>query len=229
MPEFDIVLLDLDDTVFDFKKAEKYALFSTAKDFGVNCSEQDYIKYSEINSKVWQELEKGLIDRKSMRLKRFSLWFEYMNVNLSEIDFNNRYIENLSNCGFLIDGAEDFLKKLSSFCDVYAVTNGLEDTQLNRLKLSGINRYLKGAFISQVVGFNKPHKEFFDYCFEKIGVQDKSRYIILGDSLSSDMQGGRNAGIATCLFSRAEKQINNPLCDFVVSDYNEFFYVLNKD
>lgn len=224
--EFPIVLVDADDTIFDFKKAEYHAFKKTLNFFGEDCGDDDVELYSKINLKHWNELEKGLIDRETLKTHRFEEWFDLMGFNLDSEAFNAMYAPSLGDFSFLIDGAEEFLKKLSEICDVYIVTNGLTVTQTKRFDQSSIKTYIKKIYISESIGYSKPRKEFFDFCMGDIGVSDRSRYIILGDSLTSDMQGGRNAGIKTCRFCNDGKISHSSLCDYEITDYNEFFEIL---
>lgn len=225
-PRFPIVLVDADDTIFDFRKAEYHALKKTLNYFGEDCSDEEVELYSQINSNHWKNLEKGLIDRETLKTHRFKEWFSMMGFSLDAKAFNAFYAPSLGDFSFLIEGADAFLQKLSDVCSVYIVTNGLTVTQTKRFNQSTIKPYIKEIYISESIGFSKPRKEFFDFCIKDIGEYDKSKYIILGDSLTSDMQGGRNAGIKTCRFCRNTKVSENPLCDYQISDYNEFFDIL---
>lgn len=226
-PKYPIVLLDADETVFDFKKAERSALILALSTFGRSCSEENIQQYSDINLKCWKMLESGEITRDELQVLRFEKWFKLMNIGLEPSKFNEVYVSSLGKFGYLLDGAEEFLKKLSTACDVYIVTNGLLAAQLNRFAHSPIKPYIKKIYISEAIGYSKPQKEYFEYCFTDIGESDKSRYIIIGDSLTSDMQGGRNAGIATCHFLGKSEPTHSDLCDYEISDYNDFFDILD--
>jgi len=225
-PRFEIVLVDADETIFDFRKAEYVAFKKTLNHFGEDCTDEDVNVYSNINLKHWKELEKGNIDRETLKVNRFKEWFDYMGLNLNPKAFNDFYAPALGDFGFLIDGAEEFIKKLSTICDVYIVTNGLVASQTSRFNLSTIKPYIQKLYISEAIGYSKPKKEFFDYCINDIGEHDRSKYIVLGDSLTSDMQGGRNAGLATCRFSRDGEVSKSPLCDYEITDYSDFFKIL---
>lgn len=227
-PKYPIVLVDADETVFDFKKAERCALKYALNTFGKDCSRENISLYSDINLKCWKMLEAGAITREQLQILRFKEWFEPMNIDLDPAKFNEVYVSSLAKFGFLLDGAEEFLKKLSSVCDVYIVTNGLLVAQLGRFAHSPVKPYIKKIYISEALGYSKPQKEYFDYCFNDIGEKDKSKYIILGDSLTSDMQGGRNAGIATCHFLGKAKLTGSDLCDYEISDYDSFFEILKS-
>ena len=225
-PKFEIVLVDADDTIFDFRKAEYHAFKKTLNNFGKDCSDEEVALYSQINLKHWKELEKGAINREELKVHRFEEWFSLMGFYLDAKAFNDMYAPSLGDFCFLIDGAEEFLRNLSGICDVYIVTNGLTVTQTKRFESSTIKTYIKKLYISEAIGYSKPRKEFFDFCINDIGESDRSKYIVLGDSLSSDMQGGRNANITTCHFSRDGDISGSPLCDCEITDYDSFFEIL---
>ena len=128
----------------------------------------------------------------------------------------------------MLPGATDFVKKLHEEYDVkiYLSTNGLTVPQTGRYRRSGIDRYVDGIYISEQIGASKPSKEYFDFIFADLGVTDKSRVIILGDSLTSDMQGGRNAGITTCRYLREGTPDGSPLCDYEITEYDQFFDII---
>lgn len=160
-PKYEIVLIDADDTIFDFKKAEFSAFKKTLNTFGKDCTNAEVELYSQINSKHWKELEKGNIDRETLKYSRFEEWFSLMSLNLDSKAFNDAYTESLGHFGILIEGAEAFLKKLSSICDVYIVTNGLLKSQTGRFENSSIKQYVRKIYISEAIGYSKPAKEFF--------------------------------------------------------------------
>lgn len=223
---FEYVLLDADETIFDFKKAEKLAVLSTAESFSLRLSENDTEVYSQINMSFWKLLELGKVTRDKLKVLRFEKLFEHLGTSdINPQEFAKIYEDNLSENGILYDGALEFVRKLSEVSKVYIVTNGLKKCQHGRMDSSPIREFISGIFISEEIGYTKPDKRFFDAIFDTLGICDKSKVIIIGDSLSSDMQGGRNAGITTCRYSVSEQYEVNPLCDYTFSDYNEFFYI----
>lgn len=86
---------------------------------------------------------------------------------------------------------------------LYLASNGVADTQYSRLESAGISHFFQEIFISGRHGFHKPEKGYFDYCFARIPDFDPAMAMIVGDSLTSDILGGRNAGLRTCWFNRA--------------------------
>lgn len=227
---YDIVLLDADETVYDFKLAEKTAVSRTLSAFGIEPDERTIGIYSASNLWCWKALERGEITRGELKPLRFRMLFERIGAAPADFDaVNAMYEEELSHCGFMLPGATAFVKKLHEAYDVriYLATNGLTVPQTGRYVRSGIDRYVDGIYISEQVGASKPDRAYFDYIFADLGVTDRSRTIILGDSLTSDMQGGRNAGIATCCYLRGAQPTGSELCDYEISDYDAFFEILD--
>ena len=227
---YDIVLLDADETVYDFRLAEKTAVSHTLHTFGVEPTDEVIGIYSEGNLWCWKALERGDISREELKPLRFRMLFE--KIGAAPVDYaavNAMYESELSHCGFMLPGATEFVKKLHEEYDVriYMATNGLTVPQTGRFVRSGIDRYVDGIYISEQVGASKPDPAYFDYIFRDLGVTDRSRTIILGDSLTSDMRGGRNAGITTCCYLRDGQPIGSPLCDFEITEYDEFFPILD--
>lgn len=224
---FDIVLLDADETVFDFKKAEAHSLKGVMEHFGVEFNDDRLKLYSEINLSLWKQLEKKEVTRDRLKTLRFERFFSAIGVEGLDYDeINLRYLNNLSNSTFLLDGAKEFVEELHKYAKIYIATNGLTIAQTGRLSQSAIRDYVDGMFISEQIGYAKPDKAYFDYILDSIGCTDKSRVIILGDSLTSDMLGGRNAGITTCLYNSSGTIVESDLCDYQITDYGEFFDIL---
>ena len=224
---FEIVLLDADETIFDFIASEKNALLRTASEFGLSPDENDTKVYSTINLSLWKQLELGTVSREELTILRFEQWLEYLcEFNINPIEFNMVYEDNLSKAGILFPGAENFVNKLSDSTSVYIVTNGTAKCQHGRMNTSPVKNHISGMFISEEIGFAKPDKRFFDVVIDSIGITSLSEVIIVGDSLTSDMQGGRNAGITTCLYCPSANVQNNPLCDYIITDYNQLFEII---
>lgn len=224
---FDIVLLDADETVFDFKRAEAHSFKLMLESFGVEYSDERLALYSAINLSMWKALEKGEVSRERLKTLRFERFFSEIGVEgIDCVAVNDSYLTNLSNSTFMLPGAPEFVKELSDYCKIYLATNGLTKAQTGRFSQSAIKDYIDGVFISEQIGYAKPDKAYFDYIFNELGITDTSRIIMLGDSLTSDMQGGKNAGITTCRYSANGEIVDSDLCDYQISDYNQFFNIL---
>lgn len=200
--KYDILLFDSDDTLLDFKMSEFTALKEAMLGFGLPFSEKLAKLYSEANKVYWKAFEKGEIQKKEIYVGRFELFLNNAEIIFDAKKLATAYEEILKKQYFIIDGAKETCEELSKLYDMYIVSNGNILVQLPRLDGSGLRHYFKDVFVSELVGFQKPQKEFFDYIFNKIGVTDKSKVLIIGDSISSDILGGINAGIDTCLFSQ---------------------------
>lgn len=210
MTKYTTLLLDADETLLDFTAAECYAIRKTCEDFGIPFSETVRKTYSEINLSLWKQLEKGLCSREEIKLRRFVIFAEAMSVSADPSAMSEAYVKALSSCGILLSGAEALCKKLGEKYKLYIVTNGLAEVQKSRLALSGLLPFFSGCFISEESGSAKPKKEFFDFVFDRIEEKDKSKICIIGDSLSSDVAGGINAGIDSCHFCRDEVPEDDP-------------------
>lgn len=210
-----IVLLDLDDTLLDFHKAERIAIARTFVRLGIQPEEAIIRRYSEINAAQWERLEKGEISREQVLVGRFALLFEELGLNCSSREAKAAYENFLSQGHYFMPGAEALLEALRDRYRLFICSNGTAVVQEGRLKSAGIGPYFEKIFISEEIGFNKPSPEFFARCFENIPDFSRELTIIIGDSLSSDILGGINAGIRTCWFNPQGRPGRND----IVPDY----------
>lgn len=201
MKQYQTLLFDVDDTLLDFKAAESYALQELFKEHDVALTDDIKQFYQKMNQQLWASFEKGEIKREELLHTRFSTLFQKLGLTLNGIHLDNLYRQYLEQSAVLIDGAEQLLQKLVNYYDLYVVTNGVARTQIIRLNNSGLTTYFKDIFISEEIGYQKPKKEFFHRVFEKIPQITVDKTLIIGDSLTSDIQGGINAGIDTCWFN----------------------------
>ena len=151
-------------------------------------------------------LERGELTRPQVLVRRFDCLFETLGIDGDSAATQAIYNHNLSIGHYFIPGAVELLENLSKDYKLYMVTNGNESVQVPRLKSAEIEHFFEDIFISQRIGFDKPRIEFFERCFEKIPAYKKDELIIIGDSLTSDIKGGINAGIHTCWFNPHGKQ-----------------------
>ena len=215
------VFLDLDDTLLDFHRSEREAISMTLSSLGVTPTEAVRQRYSEINRYVWQQLELGTMTREQILVRRFELLFEEMGLQIDGMEARRRYERNLGGSYFYIDGAEALLDELSKKYDLYLMSNGTAAVQDRRIAASGIAKYFKGLFISEKVGYNKPAIEFFEKCFAEIPDFRKEESIIIGDSLSSDIKGGINAGIPTCHYNPKGETSDKITPDYTIKALEE--------
>ena len=216
------IFIDLDDTILDFKKAESVALRRSLEIFGITADDKTVSVYSAINDKMWKRLERGENTLEEILVMRFKELFEYLGVKKDPEKMNETYKKNLSVGHYFMPDAQELLKKLQGH-RLFIVSNGTTAVQKGRIKSAGIEKYFEKIFLSQDVGFDKPDKRFFDICFKEIEGFNKRDAIILGDSLTSDIQGGKNAGIRTCWYNPHKKQGE---ADYIISSLLEFLDVI---
>ena len=195
------VLLDLDDTLFDFHRAEAEAIRHTLKEIGIDPTDETVALYSRINRSCWAKLETGEYTREEVLHRRFDMLFDTLGVNGDSHETQTMYEYRLSLGAYYLDGAEELLNKLHGHYRLYLATNGIVNVQARRIKDSGIGKYLDGIFVSERIGYNKPDKRFFDCAFSEIPDFRHEQTVIIGDTLTSDILGGINAGIKTVYFN----------------------------
>lgn len=195
------ILFDLDDTLLDFQMAERTAISTTLRKMDIEPSEAIVAAYSRINAGQWLLLEKGETTREQLLTDRFRLLYEWLHVERSAEQTKALYEQQLSQQAMLIPGSLELLETLSTQYDLYIVSNGTAVVQDSRLALSGLSRFFRNIFISQRIGVDKPNKTFFDRCFASIPNFRQEETIIVGDSLTSDIFGGWQAGIHTCWYN----------------------------
>ena len=223
------VLLDLDDTILDFHKAEANAVSKTLLQLGIEPRESTVQRYSQINAGRWELLEQGLITREEVLTSRFEMLFAELGVERSGTEAQKIYEELLGKGHWFMPGAEELLEALYGKYPLYIVSNGNLSVQEGRIASSGIAKYFGEIFISQQIGFDKPRKEFFDACFARIPGFDRERSIIVGDSLSSDIRGGINAGIKTCWYNPRGKAAREDIRpDYSIAELNELPGLLSE-
>lgn len=223
------LLIDADDTILDFNRSEYEAVVKLAKDYSLGDGHAIALEFKRINRRMWDMFETGQITREQIFYTRFYELFDEFGIKGKDVtEIGDAYRENVARSTCVIRGAKACLKRLSEEHDLYCVTNGVTRTQKMRLKNTRLDKYFLKLFISQEIGLQKPNRDFFDYVLSDIGKTDKEDVYIVGDSLSSDIQGGINAGIKTILFNRENKKITDVVPDYEVKNYRELERLIGK-
>lgn len=197
------LLWDIDGTVLNFHASEAYAIRKLFMEYNLcACTDEMLRKYSKINEKYWKMVERNELSKSEILVGRFREFFAGIGVDESIAkEFNEKYQVVLGDYVEFVDKAEEILFYQKGRYILAAVTNGTRVAQERRLRLSGLDKVFDAIFISEVVGFEKPSKAYFDYVFENLGITNKKEVLIIGDSLTSDMMGGSLAEIDTCWFN----------------------------
>ena len=222
------LFLDMDDTILDFKKAEAVAIRKTLADFGVEPTPETCQRYSQINDWHWKALERKEITREQVLTGRFEVLFGELGVAVDPKACASQYTQNLAKGDFILPGAEDVLIALQGKYQLYLASNGTTWVQKERIAGSGIGKYFDDIFISQEMGANKPALEFFNACFRAIPGFKKENAMIVGDSLTSDILGGKNAGIVTCWYNPKGKPQNPEILpDYEITELADLLPLLD--
>lgn len=219
-----IILWDVDGTLLDFHAAEKAAIRKLFGQFQLGkCTDEMLQHYSGINRGYWERLERGELTREQVLIGRFQEFFEKEGLNVSVAEeFNQAYQLSLGDTIVFRDDCYQLIKSLQGKIKQYVVSNGTVVAQEKKLRLSGLGELMDGIFLSEQLGVEKPNREFFDKVFECIGEVDKEKVLIVGDSLTSDIRGGNNAGILTCWYNPEHgKSLPDVHIDYEISDLHE--------
>ena len=225
------ILWDIDGTLLDFGAAEKVAINQcfASHELG-ECTEEMLKRYIVINRKYWEALERGELTKPEVLVGRVREFFETEGLPVEKAEsFNEEYQIRLGDTVVFCDNGFELVQKYKGQLKQYAVTNGTKVAQDRKLKNSKLDTLLDGIFISDVLGIEKPNIGFFDIVFAEIGDYAKDEVLIVGDSLTSDMQGGINAGILTCWYN-PKKAVNDKKLnvDFEIGNLWEIEQILQK-
>ena len=220
---YDVIFMDIDNTLLDFNAGTRDSLVQLLAQLGLELTPEREQRFHVINDRLWTAYEHGEIPKAAIFERRFAEFLGGMGIETDPLAANEQFAKGLQESAVLMPHCMELLNALKGKCRLFAVTNGVVTTQTPRLEKAGFGPYFEQVFISEAMGCKKPEKAFFDKCFDAIGPVDRSRCILLGDSLTSDMQGGRNAGIATCYLG----EHGDNRCDYVISDLMEFLEILS--
>jgi len=223
--KYSVILFDSDNTLLNYSKSEKFALVSTLKKYKIKPSNAIVKKYREINDELWHQHEKGLVGKSELGVIRYQKLLAYLKKDIDAKEFNDEYMKSLSTKSYLVRGAKNILKKLTQMgVKCYIVTNGTAWIQEKRLGSSPIIKYITDTFVSEVAGYSKPDKRYFDYCFSRIETLDKSKTLLVGDSPSADILGAVNSGLDCCHF--CPKGTPSSLANYSIKKLKEILKII---
>ena len=213
MAKYYCILFDADNTLLDFDAAESKALADTLRAYGIEPDAETVQTYRTINEELWHQLEKGQIRREKLMAERFTRFLKAVNAAGSGVEMNRFYLEQLSTHPDLAaPNVLDVLRELSEVATLAVVTNGFEKVQTRRAVESGILDYVEDVFVSEKMDSEKPNRKIFDAALRTLGVENREHVLMVGDSLSSDIQGGVNAGLDTCWYNPGHAENPGKVC-----------------
>ena len=226
------ILWDVDATLLNFLAAEKAAIHTLFQKYELGeCTDEMLNRYSKINRSYWERLERNEITRSEVLVGRFQDFFKAEGLNADiAADFNEDYQSSLGDTIAFNDDSYAIVKSLCGKVKQYVVSNGTVKAQTKKLKLSGLGELMDGIFLSEQLGVEKPDIKFFEKVFSEIGLEDKKQVMIVGDSLTSDMQGGNNAGIVTCWYNPEHAPVKgNVKIDYEIADLHQIYDLLDQE
>ena len=223
-----VILWDIDGTLLDFAAAEREAIRGCFAAFGLGvCTDEMLARYSVINRQHWEKLERKELTKSQVLVGRFEVFFEEESIVADCTAFNNEYQIRLGDTVCFHDHGYELIRQLKGRVRQYAVTNGTKLAQQRKLHNSGLDVLLDGVFISEDIGVEKPGVEFFHHVWKTIGPYEPDEVLIVGDSLTSDMQGGNNAGIRCCWYNPKGMSASEYLkIDYDIRDLQEILTIL---
>ena len=225
------ILWDIDGTILNFHRSAENSLKNTFKKFGYGEITDELLHmYEEINDVYWCKLEKGEIIKEKLLVERFVEFFTKIGVETTRVvEFNQAYLNGLLDTVVFMPEAYETVKKLHPEYKQYIVTNGVKELQRKKIAKAHIEEFFDGIFISDEIGYEKPHIEFFNYVFDRIPTKNPDEVIIIGDSLTSDIAGGIRAGIHTCWYHPSNEENHSDVKpEFTVTSHLAFQEILKQ-
>lgn len=224
---FTTILWDNDNTLMDFEYSMHKALNASFAAFHLPINEEIIARYEVINTNYWKRLERGEVTKAQLLDGRFLDLFAELGYDVDVKAFRKLFQVELGSYYSYLDNSLEICKALFGKVKQYIVTNGVEETQIRKIKAAGFYELMEDIFISGVIGYEKPRREYFEYCLDQIEEKDLSKILIVGDSLTSDIAGGIHAGIKTCWYNPRKKTAGAEYrIDFEIHNLSEIFDIL---
>lgn len=219
------VLIDIDDTIFDFEKCSKNSFLKTLEKFNLKFKEEDFSYFNKVNDILWTKQKLGEINIKEVFIKRDYLMVKYFNLDIEKGLFNDLFVKFLYDEIEIVDGIEDLLLYLSDKYKIFTASNGIYEMQENRLKKSNLDKYFDKIFVSDEIGYEKPDKKFFQKIMDLTKFSNDD-LIMIGDSIKSDIIGAKNSKIKSIYFNKEDKKISDKNFTYQVKNLSEIKKIL---
>lgn len=199
--KYPYLLLDADNTLFDFDAGNRLAVTAVCRRFDIPDTEESFRLYEGCNNALWAAFDRGEVTKDFLVVQRFRDFFRKLGIERDAAACNEVHLAVLSENTLLMPHALEVCRELHKTHKLYIVTNAVAAVQRSRLGKSALAPYIDGAFISEEAGASKPSREYFDYVFAHVEGLRRDNCLLIGDSLSSDMQGAANYGLPSCWYN----------------------------
>lgn len=224
-----LIIFDADHTLFDFDRAEKEAMKKLCSEIGHELNEIQYSKYREINFSLWKKFERDEIDQTTIKVERFRLFFEEIGLDADFMEISHRFLIYLSEGSYLLNGALELIKSLKDKFSLVLLTNGISIVQHPRYDNSELYGMFDSFVVSGDLGINKPDKRIFEHALNDFPGIHAGKTLMIGDSLTSDIKGGINAGMDTCWYNPGQKENDQTFCPtYEIKDLKDIQDILEK-
>lgn len=219
------LFIDIDNTILDFGKCSRQSVKDGFRDFGLKYNEGVMDVFHKVNDRLWLKIEDGTLTREGLHEIRWKTVFQELGIEADGVAFEKQFVSNLHESSEPVDGAYEFLEYLSNKYTLCAASNGPYEQQCHRLKKAEMLKYFSHVFVSEDIGVSKPDIKFFTECQKRLGGISKEKLMLIGDSPTADIKGGRDFGIRTCWFN-IKGSNENVLCDYVINSLSEIKNIL---
>lgn len=221
------VLLDVDNTLLDFNLNAAHSMKAAFSSCNLEYNDSFFDVFLEVNTDLWDKIERRQITREELKRDRFKFILEKLGIKGDSAQLESLFRENLGKFAFPVEGAMDMINYLEKKYRLFVASNAIYKQQILRLTKSNMISHFEKLFISEKIGFDKPSKEYFNYCIENIGGVTAKEVAIIGDSLSADISGASAVGIITVWFNIHGKSAPNaPLADYTITKLSQIESIL---
>lgn len=222
---YDTLLFDADGTLLDFSRSEREAFAAAIAALGIVANDEMVHAYSIINDNLWKQLEQKKIQKSELRVRRFALLAEQYGLDCDAYNLSESYVNELATRSYLLDDALEVCTRLfDEGHRLYLITNGFARVQQGRFMTSPLRPLFRDVFISDEIGFDKPAPQYFDAVRARIPNFEADKTLVIGDSLTSDICGGINAGLDTCWFNPTHKSAPEDMhISYIIDDLKQLY------
>lgn len=226
--KYQYLLFDADDTLFDFPRASSRAFETMCRAHGIPYTPEVYRLYHEINQELWTAFDRGEVTKEFVTLERYVRFLKALDLDRDPAACNRDYLSALGEGVYPLPHAEAVCRELRDRGHrMYIITNAVASVQRSRLRGSVFAELFEAAFISEEAGAAKPSRAYFDYVRRRLPGLTAENALVVGDSLTTDIQGANNAGLPCCWFNRAGKPKPEELrVDYEIADLRELLEIV---